>query len=37
MSEKFHAELKTLRKDMIDMAGFSRNMLCDALNALTTE
>jgi phosphate transport system protein len=37
MSEKFHAELKALRKDMIDMAGFSRNMLCDALKALTTE
>jgi len=37
MSEKFHAELKTLRKDMLDLAGFSRNMLCDALKALTTE
>jgi phosphate transport system protein len=37
MSEKFHAELKTVRKDMIDLAGFSRNMLCDALKALTTE
>jgi phosphate transport system protein len=37
MSEKFHAELKTLRTDMLDLARFSRNMLCDALKALTTE
>jgi phosphate transport system protein len=37
MSEKFHAELKTLRKDTIDLAGFSRNMLCDALKALTDD
>ncbi|MHB8053319.1 MAG: phosphate signaling complex protein PhoU [Methanoregula sp.] len=37
MSEKFHTELKTLRKDMLDLARFSRNMLCDALKALTTE
>jgi phosphate transport system protein len=37
MSEKFHAELKTVRKDMITLASFSRNMLCDALKALTTE
>jgi phosphate transport system protein len=37
MSEKFHAELKTLKMDMLDLAGFSREMLCDSLKALTTE
>jgi phosphate transport system protein len=37
MSEKFHAELKTLKMDMLDLARFSRDMLCDALKALTTE
>ena len=37
MSEKFHSELKSLKKDMLDLAVFARNMLCDALKALTTE
>jgi phosphate transport system protein len=37
MSEKFHTELDTLKKDMLDLARFARNMLCDALKALTTE
>jgi phosphate transport system protein len=37
MSEKFHTELKYLKNDMLDLATFARNMLCDALKALTTE
>jgi phosphate transport system protein len=37
MSEKFHTELKSLKNDMLDLATFARNMLCDALKALTTE
>lgn len=37
MSEKFHTELNRLKKDMLDLACFARNMLCDALKALTTE
>ena len=37
MSEKFHAELKSLKQDMLEMARFAGNMLCDALKALTAE
>jgi len=37
MSEKFHAELNILKKDMLDLARFARNMQCDALKALTNE
>jgi len=37
MSEKFHTELNTLKKDMLDLARFARNMMCDSLKALTTE
>ena len=37
MPEKFHTELNRLKEDMLDLARFSRNMLCDSLKALTTE
>jgi phosphate transport system protein len=37
MSEKFHTDLKRLKKDVVDLACFARNMLRDSLNALTTE
>jgi phosphate transport system protein len=37
MSEKFHTELKRLKKDIVDLACFARNMLRDSLNALTSE
>ena len=37
MSEKFHAELDTLKNDMLELARFSRNMLCDSLKALAAE
>jgi phosphate transport system protein len=37
MSEKFHTELNRLKQDTLDMARFARKMLCDSLQALTTE
>jgi phosphate transport system protein len=37
MSEKFHTEMNILKTDMLDLARFARTMMCDALQALTTE
>ena len=34
MAEKFHTELKTLKKDTVTMAHFGRSMLRDAVDAL---
>lgn len=34
MAEKFHTELEILKKDTVNMAGFGRSMLRDAIDAL---
>jgi phosphate transport system protein len=37
MSDKFHDEIGLLKKDVIDMAHFARNMLSDSVKALVTD